>query len=104
MFFEGDRHCTAAASEIVGTASVDKSRAAVALSGQEERSPATPGRDLQLVHRRVRHERLARSQSAPDRAFLSGVRSLFSPNSVGAFVPMAGQIDRENFPPLSRVR
>src|SRR2546428_12351793 len=44
--------------------------APVTAAGQESQSPAAAGGDLRLVHRRLRHQRLARGQSAAGRVGL----------------------------------
>ena len=55
MLPEGYRYHPETASEVAGTASGDEPGAAVATAREERRSAADVGRDLRLVHRRVRY-------------------------------------------------
>src|SRR5262249_46141629 len=78
-----------------GVAGSDELEPPVAAARQEGRSPATAGRDLRLVHRRVWHQRLARGQSVDGGVNLKRQSSSMSLSLPVSLSPFLGKTTRK---------
>ena len=70
MFSSIHPDCPAAESQVVGITNIDTSGPLLPKTGQTQRSPETPFKNLLHVHGRIRYQRRARSERAVGRNIL----------------------------------